>query len=170
MRTGSGGFGLIDVLLTVTILGILAGVGVSMLENEEFALDAAARAVAADMLVAQQLAIETRTPLGLAIDPATDTTWFVLGDGTKIPAGEAALRASTLSAREVERLLALRSRGEAGFAGIVVSRSSFGGGNYVVFETDGSPRASGACEVARGATWLRVHCQAASGRVTVTAP
>ncbi|MFY9341116.1 MAG: hypothetical protein WAT39_01415 [Planctomycetota bacterium] len=171
MERRSGGFSLLDVLLAVVICGIVAGAGVAMFDDDDSGLDAAARAIAADLLTAQQLAIETRTAFGLAADPTSATTWFVLGDGTPAAKAAAALAASpSLSVAEAGRLVAARARGEGGFGRVRIARSDFGGSPRAIFEVDGSPRATGYVEVALGSAWLRVHCQAASGRITVTAP
>jgi Tfp pilus assembly protein FimT len=167
----SAGFALFDLLLVVVILAVVAGAAIRVPGTTGLELDVAARGVAADLLAAQTLALETRTAFGLRIDPATHQTHFVLGTGQRPAAIEATLRASaTLSAVEVERLLAARSRGETGWTGVRVAVSSFNGSANVVFEPDGSVRDGGYAELRANGTWLRVRVQTATGRIVITAP
>ena len=170
-RRGTAGFALFDLLLVMVIVAIVAGAAIRLPATTDLELDAAARGVAADLLVAQGLALETRTAFGLRIDPATHKSVFVLGTGQRPAAVEATLRGTaTLTAVEVERLLAAKSRGEAGWKGIHVASSSFNGSANVVFEPDGRVRDGGYCELRAGTAWLRVRVQAATGRIAITAP
>ncbi len=157
--------------MVLAILGIVAGLAVRAQASPELQLDAAARGIAADLLTAQQLAMETRTPFGVQMDVATHRTHFVLGNGTRPATGAAALRASgTVSAVEVERLLAARARGEDGLGPVQIAGASFGGTALAVFDAAGSARDGGFVELRCGGSWLRVRLQAGTGRVTVTAP
>ncbi len=162
---------MLDLLLVIAILAIVAGTALRAPPSAQGELDAAARAVAADLLVAQGLALETRTAFGLRIDPATDRTNFVLGTGARPATVEASLRASaSLTSVEVDRLLAATSRGTAGWPNVRIASSSFNGGANVVFEPDGSVRDGGTAELRIGTDWLRVRVRAATGRITITAP
>lgn len=165
------GIALLDLLLVVTILGIVTAIAVRTHDDEDLQLEAAARGVAADLLQAQELAIATQLAVGLWFDTSDHRTWFVLLDGTTPTAAAATLRGDTnLDRNEVERLLAARSRGEGGLSPVTVHSADFGGRTMATFLADGSPRDAGVVELRRGSTWLRVRVQAASGRVTVTAP
>lgn len=166
------GIALLDLLLVVTILGIVTAIAVrAQDEDEDLQLEAAARGVAADLLQAQELAIATRVAVGLWFDTSGHRTWFVLRDGTTPTAAAATLRGDAdLDRNQVERLLAARSRGEGGLSPVTVHSADFGGRTMATFLADGSPRDAGVVELRRGRTWLRVRVQAASGRVTVTAP
>jgi Tfp pilus assembly protein FimT len=166
----SAGFALFDLLLVVAILAIVAGAAIRVPSSIDLDLDVAARGVAADLLTAQGLALETRTAFGLRIDPATHRTTFVLGTGQRPAAVEATLRASALTPTEVERLLAARSRAENGWDGVRVAVASFNGSANVVFEPDGRVRDGGYAELRAGGTWLRVRVQTATGRIAITAP
>lgn len=168
---GMAGATLLDLLLVVTILGIVTAVGVRTLDDDELLLDAAARAIAADLQEAQALAVETRTAVGLWFDTTRHRTWFVLRNGERPAAVADTLAASgTLSGQEVQRLVAAQSRGDTGFGPVRVATADFGGTTQMTFLADGSPRDSGVTELALGERWLRVRVQAATGRITVTAP
>lgn len=165
------GIALLDLLLVVTILGIVTAIAVRTRDDDDLQLEAAARGVAADLLQAQELAIATQVAVGLWFDTSGHRTWFVLRDGTTPTAAAATLRAdASLDRNEVERLLAAQSRGDTGLAPVTVHSADFGGRPMATFLADGSPRDAGVAELRRGRSWLRVRVQAASGRVTVTAP
>jgi len=162
---------LLDLLLVVTILGIVTAVAVRSQEDDDLQLEAAARGVAADLLQAQELAIATQLAVGLWFDTTSHRSWFVLRDGTTPTAAAATLRAdSSLDQDEVERLLAASSRGDAGLSPVTIASADFGGRSMATFLADGSPRDAGVVELRRDRRWLRVRVQGATGRVTVTAP
>lgn len=164
------GFALMDVLLTVTILGILSAVAVRTLDTEEWDLDATARAITADLMAAQTLALETGVPLGVEFEKGTNRWYFILANGDTLPASAAALRASpTVAKADAERLAVARTRGDTGLGNVVLD-PQFASANRVIFATDGSTAATGYVQVTSGRTWLRVRVQEATGRVTVTAP
>lgn len=165
------GIALLDLLMVLAILGIVAAVAVRNQTSPELQLDAAARGIAADLLTAQQLAMETRTPFGLQMDVANHRTHFVLGNGAKPAGAAAAMRASgTLTDTEIGRLLAATARGEQGLGSVQIAGADFGGIAVAVFDADGSARDGGGVELRCDGSWLRVRLQAATGRVTVTAP
>lgn len=170
-RAGMAGATLLDLLLVVTILGIVTAVAVRATDDDDLQLDAAARAIAADLQEAQALAIETRTAVGLRFDVANARTWFVLDQGDRPAAAKAALSADpSLDPGDVSRLLAARSRGDDGFAPVRIAAADFGGNPQVTFLADGTPRDGGAAELRLGELWLRVRVQAGTGRIAVTAP
>lgn len=165
------GFTLVELVLVLTIVGILAGAAITSFDGEELALETAANQVAADLATAQQLAMQSRIPIGLAADVATGRTMFVLHDGTPPRAAEVRLRGiASLSPPEVERLLGVRSHGEFGFGVVTITAADFAGANRVVFDADGTPSAAGMVQLTHGSRWLRVRCAAPAGRITITAP
>ncbi len=162
---------LLDLLLVVVILGILSAVAVQTLDTDELALDAAARATAADLQRAQSLAIETRIPFGVHFDTAANRSRFVLASGSTARAAEASLRMTPgLTATDVERLLDAHTSGDPAFAHVTLQAANFAGGSQVLFGADGSPSSDGLVEFRLGGRWLRVRVQDASGRITITAP
>lgn len=164
------GIALMDVLLAITIIGIMSAVSVRAMRTEEWDLDAMARAIAADLTTAQTLALETGVALGVSFEANTNRWHFVLADGTTPEKSEAALRASpSVRVAQLDRLLAARARGDSGFGSFPLD-PQFGGRDGIVFDTDGSTAGSGYVQVGKGDAWLRVRVQVATGRVTVTAP
>lgn len=165
------GMALLDLLLVVAILGIVTAVAVRTEDDGELALQAAARGVAADLLQAQALAIETRTAVGLWFDRDTHATWFVVRSAKRPTDVRDALRGSgDFSEAEVQRLCAATSRGDRGLGPVTIASADFGGLAQATFLADGSARDDGFAELRLGTAWLRVRVQAATGRVTVTAP
>ena len=164
------GIALMDVLLAITIIGIMSAISVRTMRTEEWDLDATARAIAADLMTAQTLALEAGVALGVVFEAKTNRWRFVLADGSTPEQSEATLRASpSVRLAQLERLLAARARGDAGFGSFALD-PQFGGRDGVVFDTDGSTAGSGYVQVGEGDAWLRVRVQVATGRVTVTAP
>lgn len=169
-KASARGIALMDVLLAITIIGILSAVSVRTLRSEEWELDATARAIAADLSTAQTLALETGVALGVAFEANTNRWQFVLADGTPPEKSEAALRASpSVRSAQLDRLLATRARGDTGFGSFTLD-PQFGGRDGIVFDTDGSTAGSGYVQVGTRDAWLRVRVQVATGRVTITAP
>lgn len=168
---GSAGFTLVDLMLVVVILGIVMAVGVQVVDTDERKVDAVARAVAADMLEAQSLAIQTRVPFGLSFDVAQNRARFVIADGTTPAASEVALRLLTgLDPTAVDRLLAAQASGHHGFGDVALTAADFAGSNRLVFDTSGTPLNGGLVDLRLGAFPLRVRVQAVTGRIVVTAP
>lgn len=162
---------LIDLMVTVTILGILTAVAVRIGDSDELEIDAAARTIASDMLTAQALAIETRVPIGLWLDTTQQRGWFVLGNGSTPAAAETPLRARTdLTSAEVDRLLAARAGSDNGFGSTQLVSANFGGGPQVTFGVDGTPTTGGLVQLGRRGLWLRVRVQDGTGRIRITGP
>ena len=166
----SRGFTLVELLLVLTILGILAGGAVTMRNTDAHELDATARQVAADLLQAQQLAIAHRLPIGLSFDDDFTGPTFVLADGTALADAETTLRArSDLDSQAVDRLLVQSPRTASGL-GPATAVAGFGGSDLVVFAADGTPSAGGTVQLTLGKSVLNVRCAPVTGRVAVTAP
>ena len=166
---GDSGWTIIELMLVVVILGIVSAIAVQTLDTDELALDAAARATAADLQCAQSLAIETRVAFGVRFDTAGNSSRFVLGTGSTAKGAETSLRAS-VAASDVERLLEARASGDPDFGRVTLTMANFTGASLIVFRPDGSPSSDGLVEFRHGGSWLRVRVQDASGRITITAP
>jgi prepilin-type N-terminal cleavage/methylation domain-containing protein len=163
------GWTMVELMLVVVILGIVSAIAVQTLDTDELALDATARATAADLQRAQSLAIETRITFGVRFDTGNNSSRFVLGGGATARSAETSLRA-TLTAAEVERLLEARASGDPAFGRVTLQTASFAGTSQILFRPDGSPSSDGLVEFRHGGKWLRVRVQDASGRITITAP
>lgn len=165
------GFSLVELMLVVVVLGIVTAVGVQTFDTDDRKLDAAARAIEADLLEAQGLAIQTRVPFGLLFDVAQNRARFVIADGTTAAASETALRLiAGLDTTAVDRLLAAQASAHDGFGEVTLTAADFGGLSRVVFAADGVPQAGGLADLRLGACQLRVRVQAVTGRIVVTAP
>jgi prepilin-type N-terminal cleavage/methylation domain-containing protein len=168
---GDSGWTIVELMLVVVILGIVSAIAVQTLDTDELALDAAARATAADLQRAQSLAIETRVAFGVRFDTGNNSSRFVLATGSTARSAETSLRATPgLTASDVERLLDARTSGDPDFGRVTLSAASFAGTSQITFRPDGSPSSDGLVEFRHGGQWLRVRVQDASGRITITAP
>ncbi|MEM7205150.1 MAG: hypothetical protein AAF628_33155 [Planctomycetota bacterium] len=167
---GQAGLGVVDLLLTIAILSIITAIAVPSFDATEQQVDRAARALVADALEAQSLAVATGVPLGLRFEVESNRYSFVLDSGVTPQAGVAALQGNPdLSNVEVRRLLEARSSGEP-VEGAVLTAADFGGAADLVFGVDGIPQIDGSVDLRAGAARLRVRVQAATGRVTITVP
>ena len=158
-------------MLVVTILGILSAAAVLAFRGDDLTVDAAARGLVADAMQAQQLAIETRQPIGLRFDLVNNACKFVLADGRTPKEAETTLRTmGTLSTAEVEILLEARASGDPTLSRGRFTGVSLGGGTDLLFDPDGTPRQVGWVEVGAGNERLRVHVQTGAGRLVITQP
>lgn len=165
------GFALLDLILVVTILGIVTAVAVQANSSDALRVDAAARAIAADLTEAQSMAIETGEPCGILFDTARNRYAFAGDDGALLAVSEAGLKLKVgLLAADVDRLVTSATAGDTGLSPVTLTAATFDGSALIVFGPDGAPRASGFAEVALGPAVLRVRVQAATGRITITAP
>ncbi len=166
-----GGFSLIDLLLAVTILGILTSAATLSFDTSGMALEAAVRAVVADAAEAQQLAIQTRQTVGLRFDIASNSYWFVLGSGQTPKQAETSLRTDpNLSVAEAGRLLDARADGDPKVVGATLTYVAFGSNQDLLFDPDGSPQLNGLIILQGGNQSLRIRVRAGSGRIVVTQP
>jgi prepilin-type N-terminal cleavage/methylation domain-containing protein len=167
----SAGFSFVELMLVVVILGIVTAVGVQTLDTDELELDATARAIAADLLEVQGLAIQTRIACGLRFDVAGNRCFVVLPDGTTPAASEVALRLRVgLDPDAVDRLLAARPTGQNGFGAVRLTTADFASKELCLFQTDGTPQQGGLVQIDLGRSALRVRVQPVTGRIVVTAP
>jgi len=162
---------LIDLMLVVTILGIVTAVAVQTFDTDEMAVDALARQIVADIYRSQSLAIRTNTGVGVAFDKTANTSKFVLADGSDPATQEATLKARPeADAAAVDELVAARSIGNKAYDDGRITAVDFGGASKVVFAADGRAAAPGYVQVVQGDAWLRVRVDDVTGRVTITGP
>lgn len=162
---------LIDLMLVVTILGIIAAVAVQTFDTDEMRLDAMARAIVADMYRSQSLAIRTNVAIGVDFDKANNRSKFVLADGSAPADKEAELKAMpSADAAEIDDLVAAKTNGAAAYDGAKLTAADFASATRVVFQSDGRPAAGGYVEVTLNGKWLRIRVQDATGRISITGP
>lgn len=126
----SGGFTMVELVLVITILGILAWVAFPKFETYyEIKLDAAARRVAADLRYAQNRSIGTRTVHGVLFEPSLGR-FTVFAPTPATPATDPADRAKPLR-------VDFASNGE--FRGVTLASASFGTTTGVTFDFFGVP-------------------------------
>ncbi len=162
---------LIDLMLVVTILGIVTAVAVQTFDTDEMAVDAMARQIVADIYRSQSLAIRTNTGVGVEFDKNANTSKFVLADGSDPATQEATLKARPdADTTAVDELVAARPIGSKVYDEGKISAVDFAGASKVVFTADGRAAAPGYVQVVQGDAWLRVRVDDATGRVTITGP
>jgi prepilin-type N-terminal cleavage/methylation domain-containing protein len=135
----SVGFTMVELVLVITILGILAWVAFPKFETYyEIKLDAAARRVAADLRYAQNRSIGTRTVHGVLFEPSLGR-FTVFAPTPATPATDPADRAKPLR-------VDFASNGE--FRGVALASASFGTTTGVKFDFFGVPLDTAGAELA----------------------
>lgn len=165
------GVTLVDLMLVVAIMGIMTAMAVSTFDTDEMAVDAMARAIVADMYESQSLAIRTNVAVGVAFDKTSNTSSFVLADGSAPSTKEAQLKAQPAAdAAEIDDLVVATTNGEKDYGRAKMTTVDFASDSKVVFLSDGTPKAGGYVEVSLNGKWLRIRVQDATGRITITGP
>jgi prepilin-type N-terminal cleavage/methylation domain-containing protein len=161
-----GGFSLVELIIVITIMGILAWVAYPKLTvTTEIKLDAAARRVAADLRYAQNRSIGTRVVHGLLFDPATER-YTVYAPTPATAAQDPADRARPLTVDFVRR---------SEFQGVSIVSATFGTSPGVSFDYFGVPRDTAGTDLAGtgrvvltcGGLVDTVEVTPATGKVTV---
>ena len=160
------GFSLVELIIVVTIMGILAWVAYPRLTaTTEIKIDAAARRVAADLRYAQNRAIGTRVVHGLLFDAAAES-YKVFAPTPATPAVDPADRARSLAVDFTRR---------PEFKGVTIVSAAFGATPGVKFDYFGVPRdtagtdiaATGRVVLACGALLDTIEVTPGTGKVTV---
>jgi prepilin-type N-terminal cleavage/methylation domain-containing protein len=143
----AAGFSLIELVIVITILGILAWVALPKITaTGEIKLDAAARRVAGDLRYAQNRSIGTRVVHGILFEPAL-ARYTVFAPTIATPLIDPADRGRPLRVdftRKVE------------FQGVAIAAATFGSTRGITFDFFGVPRDSAGADLA------------ATGRVILT--
>ena len=141
------GFSLVELILVITIMGILAWIAYPRLTaTTEIKLDAAARRVAADLRYAQNRSIGTRVVHGLLFDTAAER-YTVFAPTPATPAVDPADRAKPLTVDFTRRVE---------FQGVTIVSAAFGATPGVKFDYFGVPRDTAGADIA------------ATGRIVLT--
>ena len=151
------GFTLVEVLIVLVIIGIAAGIVVPhMLETGTLRAQAAARAIIADILFAQNEAIAMQTTRRVVFD--LDANQYSLTDagGTALPAPSRSGGLYTVDFRNDRR-----------FQGVELSAANFDDEPVLEFDALGAPASGGQVEVTAGDTRYRITVATFTGRVTI---
>jgi len=133
------GFTLTELVIGITILGILAWIAYPKISaKDEIKLDAAARRLASDLRYAQSRAIGTRVVHGLFFEPAL-SRYTVFAPSVASPVTDPADRARTLQVDYTRKIE---------FKGVAITSASFGATRGVTFDYFGVPRDSGGTDLA----------------------
>ena len=160
MRDGwerSRAFTLVEVLVVLVIIGIAAAIVVPhMLDVGTMSVQAASRAVIADILFAQNEAIARQATRRVVFDLAENRYRLTEGDGTVLPAPS---RSGALY--EVD------FAGDRRFEGVTLAAANFDDEAVLSFDALGAPAAGGVVDLTAGATRYRLTVAAFTGRVTI---
>ncbi|MEM9883754.1 MAG: GspH/FimT family pseudopilin [Planctomycetota bacterium] len=154
------GYTLVEVLLVVSILGVISAMVVpSMLSAGQMGVQAAARAVVADLLYAQNEAIAQQAPRQVVFDDTNDR--YELRDEFGNALGKDWVSGDTskyvVDFTEDDR-----------FMGVSIVAVDFNGGSTVTFDDLGGPDTGGSVTVRFDNQRYRIDVAEFTGRVTVT--
>lgn len=128
---GSGGFSLTELIIIISILGILSWLAYpKVVAMDEIKLDTAARRLAADLRYAQSLAMSKRVIHGLLFEPALER-YTVFAPSSGSPITDPADRARPMTVDYTSR---------AEFRGVLIQSAAFGTTPGVTFDYFGVPR------------------------------
>jgi prepilin-type N-terminal cleavage/methylation domain-containing protein len=151
------GYTLVEVLVVVTIIGIIGAIVVpQMVRGGALQIQAAARAVIADILVAQNEAIAQQAPRRVAIDLEQNRYRVADAGGTTITASWQAGAQYIVDFGNDQR-----------FQGVRLDAANFDGDAFVEFDELGAPRNGGTIDLVSGDLRYRITVAPFTGRVTV---
>lgn len=159
-RGPGSGFTLIEVLVTVTIMGIAAAIVVpAMLQPGTLHVQAAARMIMSDLLLAQNDAIAMQRLRKVAFSP--DLNRYTLTDENDQPLDGRVRGAGVVDGCQVD----LANDGR--FRGVTLASTDFNGSTTISFNELGTPSAGGTIEVQSGAEKYRIRVADVTGQVSV---
>ncbi len=155
-------FTLVEVLVVVVILGIAGAiVAPAIIRPGTLGVQAAARMVIADILIAQNDAIASQTTRRVVFEPAFNRYRLTDNGGTTLNIG---LRAGgTGTANYV-----IDFAGDNRFAGVTLQNINIGGTQILEFDPLGAPTNGGSLDLVAGGTTYRIVISPFTGRVTVS--
>ena len=155
-RIGNRAFTLVEVLAVVVILGIAASLVVpQMSAPSTLTIQAAARAVIGDLMVAQNEAVGMQTTRKAIFDSTANN--YRLADQSD--------QTLTMNWRGGNYQTSFNS--DSRFSGVKISSADFGGQNWVSFDEMGSPSSGGSIDLTAGGVGYRITVAPFTGRVTV---
>jgi prepilin-type N-terminal cleavage/methylation domain-containing protein len=154
------GYTLVEVLLVVTILGIVSAMVVpSMLTAGSMGVQAAARIIVADLLYAQNEAVAQQANRSVTFDLANNRYQLTDETGT-------VLTESWISGT-AENYVVDFSR-DSRFQGVSLLEVDFDGGNTIAFDDLGGPSTGGSVTLQYQRQKYRIDVASFTGRITVT--
>ena len=158
-RRSRDGYTLIEVLMVVTVIGIVGAVVVpKMLQAGEIGVQAAARMVVADILYAQNDAVARQRSRRVIFD-LPGGTYRIADENNR------SIAASWRSGGLSEVALAADER----FRGVAVQGADFGGVATLDFDDLGAAVAGGAIQLSGPGVVYQINVAAFTGQVTVVA-
>ncbi|MDX2017035.1 MAG: prepilin-type N-terminal cleavage/methylation domain-containing protein [Planctomycetota bacterium] len=156
---------LVELLITITVLGIAAAVAVPMMgDSGVLRVQAAVRTLVADLTTAQSDAIALQRGRAVAFDVANNRWDVIAVRGTTLNATTDTLQTTTLGTNNSE------------FGGAVISNVDFAGGQILIFDEMGSPVTTpggttpadtGFVTIRGGGQLFRVNVEAYTGRIFI---
>jgi len=163
------GFTLVDLLIVVSVLGIIATVAVPSFQSglEKSKLSGAASEIFIALQHAQFSAMTTGGTTRVTIDDGTDTivverfqlTGDISGGGAEMSEADIETGGFVTMAHPVKRgeEYTIAFSDEDRFSGVNISSAAFGSDNYVIFDALGFPSAGGGAVVSYGALQHKLY-------------
>lgn len=151
------GYTLIEVLVVVTIVGIVGAIVVpQMVRPGALQIQAAARALISDLLVAQNEAIAQQSPRRVVVD--VEQNLYRVADS-----GNTTIAASWQSGSQY----LVDFGNDQRFQGVRLDAADIDGESFVEFDELGAPRNGGTIDLVAGSLRYRITIAPFTGRVTV---
>jgi type II secretion system protein H len=167
-RRTQAGYTLVEVLVVVTIMGIVAAIVVpQMLQAGTLGVQAAARALIADIIYAQNEAVVRQTPHKVIFDEEGNRYRLVRADAD---AGDVTLKAAWKTGTGADNSdFVVDFNRDDRFQGVELLAVNFGDEQTVAFDDLGSPDRGGSVDLRFNQHRYRVTVAAFTGRVSVAA-
>ena len=170
VRDARRAFTLVEVLVVVTIIGLAGAIVVPhLLTAGTLGVQAAARAVIADILYAQNDAIAAQAPRRVVFDLANNRYWLtndVSFDLDVLPAPTNAMSVAWKGGSSGANYL-VDFETDNRFDGVTIQNAGFSGMPTLEFDALGGPTSGGSVDVVFNNTRLRITIAPFTGRVTV---
>lgn len=164
-RNVRGGYTLIEVLITVTIMGLAAAVVVpNMLKGGTLGVQAGARMIVADMLYAQNEAMAQNSARRVTFD--TDGNSYTVELYDEDAGAWVADRNPVLGGTSANNYV-VDFDTDNRFQGVEIVSADFGGASYVQYDDLGNPSSGGTVEVRYNDHRYEIKIAPFSGRLTV---
>lgn len=157
----ASGYTLIEILLVITIIGIVGGIVVpQILVTGQMGVQAATRIVISDLMYAQNEAIARQQPISVVFDPNNER--YRLTDGTDTigvgwKGGDAASGNYVVDFSDDKR-----------FRQVDIASANFGGETTITFDDLGTPSSGGVIRLVYNGETYEISMSDFTGRITVS--